>query len=60
MKQTKAIPKEVREEILKWPDSFYDRGEKAGREKRKEKEKSITAIWLATDLTQEELLHLKK
>ncbi|BBN99739.1 transposase [Sporolactobacillus terrae] len=30
MDQAKKLPEEIREEVLKWPNSFYDRGKKEG------------------------------
>ncbi|MCO7126691.1 hypothetical protein NIE88_13040 [Sporolactobacillus shoreicorticis] len=33
MDQAKELPEEIREEVLKWPNSFYDRGVEGGIEK---------------------------
>ncbi|MCO7175471.1 hypothetical protein ACFP7A_06360 [Sporolactobacillus kofuensis] len=31
MKEVRALPKDEREQVIKWPNSFYDRGLKKGK-----------------------------
>lgn len=72
MKQNSRITSQSQSEILKCPNSFYDRGKKAGKREGKREVNEETAVRLmemgidlsivtkTTSLTREELMHLKK
>ncbi|GAY78913.1 hypothetical protein NBRC111894_4467 [Sporolactobacillus inulinus] len=71
MKEVHALPKDEREQVIKWPNSFYDRGLKKGKtegkiEARKEmalrmlqKKIDLHTIAELTGLSIEELIKLK-
>ncbi|GEB77724.1 hypothetical protein SIN01_20690 [Sporolactobacillus inulinus] len=72
MKEVHALPKDEREQVIKWPNSFYDRGLKKGKtegkiEARKEmalrmlqKKIDLHTIAELTGLSIEELIKLNK
>jgi predicted transposase/invertase (TIGR01784 family) len=76
MKQTNDMPEELREEVLKWPNSFYDRGKEEGKREGKKEGKregnketairllkmgiDVVTVSKATDLNQEEIKELQR